>query len=354
MKTSGVRHLKARDILVNTYDDELSEIFPTNILKFKDDIIEDRFYRSVVDDIVALNKNVGEINEDTYLLVPPISKLKTSLCKTTKDKTYDRYDKKGKVKIPKGSYLCKNSIYSEYVIGVLCSNLLRQGKSVNFMDFIGFATCNKLSEYIFMEKMDNNLKTIGECLFKNGGLNEDIKRLTIDNILIQILHAICTYQTYQIQHNDLHSENIMVEYIKEGSTFMGQDVYSADWFHYKIEDVDLYVPFIPMLVKIGDFGYSVKYSNPIVGFKGSLKYGFNYFDKSYDIHKLVNDLDMTDLFEGNESYIKIRNYFFQPGKNMEISFGGRANPEYLLKNKDIFGKYMNKPKIGKIVTLGEI
>ena len=44
---------------------------------------------------------------------------------------------------PKGSYLCENEIFSEYVIGLLCSNLLKQGKSINFIDVISFATCKK-------------------------------------------------------------------------------------------------------------------------------------------------------------------------------------------------------------------
>src|SRR5207253_8165165 len=45
----------------------------------------------------------------------------------------------------------------------------------------------------------------------------------------------------------------------------GDYLYDADYYHYSIDGYDIYFPAIPLIIKIGDYDHSVKYSNPIVG-----------------------------------------------------------------------------------------
>ena len=215
-----------------------------------------------------------------------------------------------------------------------------------------------------MERIDNNLFKLGECLFKRDGLNEDIKQLTFENILIQILHAMACYQTYKIEHGDLHTDNLMIEYIKEGNTFDGQDIYSAHWFMYTIGDVNLYIPFIPIIIKIGDFGQSIKYSIPMVGNKSEMKRGLGFTNG--DILYTFAGLYYDNPGINNELFKNILSFMLEYPKETAIDnfingdndrhmklVGKEKNYPYnLLQNKTIFGKYMEKPSSGKIVRLG--
>jgi len=294
--------------------------------------------------------------------------------------------------------VCSDIQYSEYIIGVLCGDLYRRGISANFFDVFGFATCPEKSlvyldvaQYVFMERIDKPARKIRKCIFEKSAQFPDKFRKVIPTVLlIQIIHAIATYQSaYQIQHNDLHDDNVFVEFIRPGTVFAGQNLDDADWFHYKIGDVDLYLPWVPLIAKIGDFGLSVKYSEPIVGDKSSLTYGYdqgdgdgpwvpNWFSVSSDM------LFITRIFYKNNPKntfiknlmarmlgMKMKNpkpvsvdkvvrlsYRAGGGTRPKMDVLGRrdkdTSPVKILTDESLLGEYMVPPTEGKIVTLGVI
>ena len=95
-----------------------------------------------------------------------------------------------------------------------------------------------------------------------------------DGLVVQMLFALeIMQQKYKLQHNDLHAENMFIERIRPGTTWGGTNLIEADWFAYKIDNVILYIPTSGIIMKIGDFGMSVKYKTPVVGSKYIMREG---------------------------------------------------------------------------------
>ena len=307
------------------------------------------------------------------------------MCLTSKITKYKRFDGMGDVVIPKGSYICSTEEYSEYVIGILCGELYRKGVSINFLDVFGFASCpdeNKClsKQYVFMEKAGMSLVQFA----KKNKMDDTM----IEVIFVQILHAITVYQKYyKIQHNDLHLENILIEHITPDTTYKKQKLIDADWFHYKIYDTDIYLPKIEVVIKIVDFGLSMKYSKPMVGNKRSLKSGQaerkgwkpwipNWYSESSDAVYMADDY--YDTVPKNDFVRNIfgwmlginkkqlekeinherKRTFTSGGDRPDISMlSGKyyhSTPSNVLRNSKLMSKYLKIPKKGKIVTLGYI
>jgi len=350
--------------------------------------------------IIALNggdpQRIIQAYEDVYVPVY------AHICKSRNSRSYHRFDKKGSITIPAGSYLCEDEQYSEYVIGVLCGDLYRRGISANFLDVFGFASCpNKkkifgkteerfgAQQYVFMEKADCDFQRIEECARREGiTFSEDQLKNTFPIVLlIQILHAVATYQRYyQLQHNDLHGGNIFIEFTRPGTMFNGQTLHDATWFHYHISGVDLYLPAIPMIVKIGDFGLSVKFSRPIVGSKTSIETGFeqdpaegpwipNWYAPNYDALFIAYEiytnnwqnsflrrlmgwmLGIRDPTPESIYVSNMENYLAGEGSRPKMSSLSKlpnAIPENILQNRDLMRDFLVQPTSGKIVTLGVI
>lgn len=327
--------------------------------------------------------------------------------------------KAGGVRAPPGSYLCDNDSYSEYYIGSLLGESYRKEECINFFDFYSMFTCENPGysnitsnakippyyQYIFMDKIDFTLGEAMQCLPSNAytsivnELGGDDAKETIQNgIFIQTVFAIAFYQTkYEISHNDLHRGNVFVECVKPtntqdgtiGTTFNGKLLSDMEFYHYKIDDVDLYFPAIPIIVKIGDFGLSIKYSTPIVGSKYVFKSGLptlklqptapNHFIPQYDLFfNTVNCLSLSKSKQTTKLIASSMKFLVPEGKNVDgenirsilhglrtskmITKSGRVNLEKLkslktahdLLKSNVFQKYRTKPNSGKIVTLGVI
>lgn len=304
------------------------------------------------------------------------------VCKTKVDKKYK--GKSGDVVfntlIPKGSYLCENNQYSEYINSVLCAKLYRLGVSANFIDVFSFITCPPKKEnkngyqYIFMEK-------VGMSMEEYISNEEDSLDMIIETILIQIAHAIATYQRYyKLQHNNLSDKNIFIEKINSKTQFNDQNIIDCDYFHYSIDNIDLYLPNLAnIIVKIGNFGMSVKYSEPIVGDKQSVSTGYNkdmtgplipnWYAENYDFLTILfhlfgnhrNDSFLTEVMKkiSKQHSIsqKIDSMFdiktSRPRIN-KLNHMKQFTPTSFLKDKSLLRNYMEKPSHGKIVTLGSI
>jgi len=299
------------------------------------------------------------------------------------------------------AHLCQNRIYSEFYIGAIVGQAYQDGKCINFFDVHSMFTCSVLEnnqksykQFILMDKIDGawgdgaNCCKAGDYVCNlSGDYNREIQR----GVFLQLMFAIAFYQDrYQISHNDLHSDNLFVEYVNDQTSFNDQRLIEADWYHYHLSEkknekenllaCDVYFPAIPVIAKIGDFGLSVKYSEPIVGDQTVFETGYdqndgdgpwipNQYYPTYDsiyaaasyIFKLNeecsvydDELDQMLCFLGNIMNIFQYSSILRPNSGRPIL---RYLPyfhtaEQLLRSPFVQSIYGQKPSIGTIVTLG--
>lgn len=307
----------------------------------------------------------------------------------------------GKILIPKGSYLCDDNFFSEYIIGSYIGNLYRNKTCINFINMYSMFTCPEkgdiFNQYVFMDKIDVNLCKCSPCisLSEYKKISSPIsfnKRDIINGIFIQTMFAIATYQEFlKVSHNDLHCGNIFIDYVTSDTMFNGQIITDANYFHYKVKGMDIYFPAIFAIVKIGDFGLSVKYSKPIVGFKRIFEDGYsvttpegeyqplipNHYLSAYDSLYFTVNYGLTlspNMYEGDLGDLItncIRFMCPKIDKEDDQLYGELLNKNYVkedgrpvlenLENvKNALGNlilpirkmYKEKPISGKIVTLG--
>jgi serine/threonine protein kinase len=240
-----------------------------------------------------------------------------------------------------------------------------------------------LKQYIFMEMLDNSLSNAGarKCIMERnsagGMVKHDLdtyKQDFIENLLVQVLHAIALFQQLEIVHNDLHIGNIFLEYVnQDGPMWRGERVFDADYFEYKIDGTSLYLPACPLIAKIGDWGLSAKYSKPKIADPWMMSNGFegkypNFFSAAYDVGRIVN---MFEAFNPSNKFVSIiRTWIFGPdllARGKLYDADNRApmvdklrtdlkhvSAKAILTNKTLMKKYLTKPSEGKIIILGEL
>lgn len=215
-----------------------------------------------------------------------------------------------KFTFPKGSYMCAQETYPEYLIGLLCARLLEDEKCANFIDLFGFSMCASLKtdmktltsfpqifDYTFMEKIDTIVTPEG--LAKKGYAGLGVSERMIDSIFIQTVFALSAMQRIVgVQHNDLHLGNVfcvMVRRTPKPIKFRGKDIRLAEYFKYTLSEssghasykslTNIYAPNEGILVKIGDFGLAAKFSDPIVCTDGLIfpipPWRDDYYDMMY-------------------------------------------------------------------------
>lgn len=243
-----------------------------------------------LDVFVAINggdPNKALIPGEHYQL--PIYSTKTRPCKTKsilkvprvsyRTKLVNATHVNGEYEYPQGSYLCYDELYSEHTLNLLATNLYESGKCANFISTFGFTMCGSsdykgrshIYDYTFMEYVNGG--TIAHTLpflLKNEYPVSPRDESLIASILVQTIFAISTLQrVHGIQHNDLHLGNILLQSIATGDgkpvLFNGIDISSAEYFRYEIDGKSIFVENCGYVVKIVDFGYAMKYSEPIVG-----------------------------------------------------------------------------------------
>lgn len=322
---------------------------------------------------VALNGgNPDEIMEvgDSICIAPHVRP-----CKTKEKVTYLKADGSGStITIPMGSSLCDKT-YSEYYIGLLCGKLYRgialhqntRVNCVNFVDVFGFAQCARfceLKQYSFMQKLHGNIKTMPP-------MNRDV----YDSLYAQFIMAANVMQSsYEIVHGDLRSEHFLIEMIKPGSLYNGHDLYDAEYLEYRFGTKSYYIKNMGLILKIGGFGLSVKYSKPLVGFEYVLQTGAkfegtpmlpNWFSPSYDV--VVGTASLYDEFEINDGLVD-RMYAHitsEYGGKIPTTKYGRprlsalteldkfASPGRILQTPE-FDKLRTRPHSRNIALVGEI
>jgi len=257
------------------------------------------------------------------------------------------------VNYTKEMYICE-PYYAEYAVGNLMGRYYRNGKSINFIDMFNFALCTRKS-YIFMEQID---LVLGKEL-KNILSNPEHMVGEMKCILIQILHALCICQRNLIVHWDLHIKNVFLDW-KRGTIYKNEKLEDADFLAYETGDDVFYIPSYDAnyIVKIGDWGMSVKYSKPMIGSSINSssentaadfddKYDLNYFLESLD-EKLNNIVHQIDPNGENEYFQQEMGKIYALLRKMSS-----RTPLNILKDPGMFKKYRIPPKDdAKIVVIG--
>ena len=340
---------------------------------------------------------------------------------------YPRLDGKGYTYVPPRSFLCDEE-YTEFALAILVGDIYRKGVSINFIDTFYFAICpfdvltkksaerggspkieKVMKKYIFMEKIDKTLRKTAPCLSSDYALKnqlpdkKDLKKQIKDKenlmngIVIQLLHAICVYQNlFSIVHGDLHDDNVLLEFVTPNTIYQGQNLAEADYYEYRVGETLLYIPASPVIVKIADWGLSVKYASSekdnMIGNEYTMKTGYqqkiddpwlpNFYTKAYDpvfILTILQELNSSNSFIKNITAWMYGLYHpkqrtpdkYNQAKARCVSLSGsrvfrpliealtttlaHVTPERILTNEELVGRYMMKPPGGsRVAILGVI
>jgi serine/threonine protein kinase len=314
-----------------------------------------------------------DINGKTNIVVkisktPPLKQLEKCLTKRLHRYDYRDSDRKGKIIIPPGSYLCMDERYSEYMLGLLVSNTT---PNLNYVRIMGFATCYKpeLRQYTFMEKISMSLiDAVSDDLVTENDMV---------SILLQLILSLKYLQTNMIMHNDLHVGNIFLDEIDKDTVYDGVHLNQIDYICY---NRNLYVPKGKYIVKLGDWGFGCKYGNRMILNKsvmeGSTKIPLpNWFFPLYDLVFSLCDIyvhteDRSPLLKSLMNYVTDSDWS-RPGTKKKLIMGQykgmnlntRPKLEYLYENQtryksvdDLLGNsdspiygYTHKPNTSRIL-----
>jgi serine/threonine protein kinase len=225
---------------------------------------------------------------------------------------------KGVTIFGEGDVAC-TSTYSEYAISLLVATMVSPSKggvtpfglapggtSINFLDTFNFATCpsgaDASAQYIFMERIDGDVRSLYHKLSKDTSDNVEVDRTSI---IVQTLHAVgCIQHYYNIVHGDLHLANVFYENVTSETMFNGKCVVDYDYFEYVVHGQSMYIPRPNQIIKIGDWGFSVKYasesrSGKQIGNAGTLKDGYdswipNWYSRAYDVFYFLNAMHLEE------------------------------------------------------------
>lgn len=231
------------------------------------------YYRDFLLVNTGLFRTVADVLPKNTVVIVPLKK---------EDRYFD---------FPKGSFLCYKGLYVENAIALLCSSLVERKRCANFIHTFDVSICPAdtqrilpawdkdgtfaVNQYVFMEQITGEMKTYISNLVgwhQRKQITAEYLDQCVKNVYIQTLFGVCSMQhAYGIQHNDLHTGNVMFQSITPELMYDSKRVKECTHLSYSITDDagthHIYLPIVDdtVIAKIGDFGYSVKYSHPIIG-----------------------------------------------------------------------------------------
>jgi serine/threonine protein kinase len=323
-----------------------------------------------------------------------------------------------------GSAIC-NAEYSEYLLALLTGNFYRNGICANFIDAFYFATCDepdqkeRIKQYTFMEQISGSIRAsrpddedrknaitaAAKAEIAAKDVIADAKEAEIVKytgcLTIQTIFALAVAQAkLRLVHGDLHDGNVFIKKIDRNTTWKGQTLHDADYFEYNLYGRSIYVPSCPYLVKIGDYGLSCKYTNPMILNSAVMETGMdegptsegepgegpiipNFFSSSYDVMFYVTSMTyfrginkpgtqksiMSD--KDYELLNKIKSFILSKAgytdwKSLVNPNNSRpwvtrltatqtiVSPYNILMDDTIMEGFLERPKRGKIVMIGEL
>lgn len=327
-------------------------------------------------------------------------------CLTTKNINVTKNDRSNKnIIFEKGTYICSSTVVENVMTIVLSAYV--KGRIIHFPKSLSFMVCppnqNQKEEkkkgtynYLFIEKFDQSVSNVYDCFTSKQR----------ESLFIQSLAALIFLQRLKIVHNDLNPDNIFVKMIDKKTTFLDDEsnfgdeffvetkdvrrtlLYYADYFSYDILDArasgqyNIYAPFTPAYIKLGDFGFMTKHSKPKVLITPVLFDSWqqkeitpNFYSPITDVIQLVLTFySMEEQIQTKKSKLiyKVMKWIF--GKNLKLYNSKNINFEfdkaytyryYLFEKVSALSlmhaisyfdqkKYSRKPFNKKIVLLGRI
>lgn len=231
----------------------------------------------------------GRINEMAFANQKGRYVIKTDLkpiqpnCIENKKLIWPRTDGKGESVFSSKSLLCTPSA-SEFLISLIMGGLKKEGSSQNFMDTVYMASCysnGKIeNQYTLMEQVAGDIHKLFDMNVK-GNIN--LTKYDVDSLYIQILHALHMCQKLRIVHGDLHQGNVLYE----NAATVSPELNNTKYFSYEVNGKYLRFPAAPYIMKIGDWGFAIKYSKPEIGNFNVAQGGYNmipnFYSRSYDV-----------------------------------------------------------------------
>lgn len=235
-------------------------------------------------------------------------------------------------------YVAYDAAVSEGLIALYTSTLIPT--CYHFVDTIGLYTCEQTSvypmgaHYLVMEQIQDNLDTMYNTL-------DTRTRLVL---LFMVVFVLYVFQLHGIVHGDFHLGNIF--YVDTADADV-EGVASADTFIYRIGKDTYYLPAIKIIPKVGDFGFSEKWSPPAI-FNASTDLRARYNE---DLSRyLVETFQDEDL---NDYRWPIAEQVFD---TTAVYLGDAAAPDALSPElfSTVFGEFMQEPTNAVSVTLGQV
>ena len=218
-----------------------------------------------------MNPGIPKITNNNTVNIPEFA----SECYRQNEIEYTNNLTQNIITVPPGSYTCNEGI-TEYLISLILGEIRRREESIFFIDTFAVASCkredsNKFYYFTFMERVDGTLSNMLNDnleLIDQVSLTQSIPKYTsgqgidINGILIHTLLAISKLQEYGIQHNDLHLNNIFYQKITPDTVFRGQRLMDYQYFSFNLNGKPVYTKNAGIIIKIADFGFSMKFENP--------------------------------------------------------------------------------------------
>lgn len=240
------------------------------------------------------------------------------------------------------------SAIPEFLISLLAAELYRSGRCINFEDAYYLMDCDE--NYYMMIEYLHPPRSTAYLLRSNPVL--------MDCILVQVLCAMAIINdVYDIIHLDLHDNNILLEPITRDMTYNDVHLVEADYYHYRIHEVELYIPACGFIAKIIDWGLANKFSPPRI-------IQISDYPETEEI-KRSNDIRLLlwGLWEqGITSPLldKILRFYMSTEVISEEAYYDLGpgflwpTAEEILTNEEIMRDYKTKPTNRIIATLGYI
>lgn len=163
---------------------------------------------------------------------------------------------------------------SEYIIGKIASKIYSMGLCINYLKTGDIKKCiDKVyydsytqsvsfyfNTYLCVERADGDLNSY----LKNyiNSMDDEYFDKVIRSVLFQTIFGIvCLHEYCSVTHNDIYPRNILYNMIKKTTEYRSELIKYADYFYYKINGKKYNIPYCDIIVKIGDFGRSNKFSD---------------------------------------------------------------------------------------------
>lgn len=221
----------------------------------------------------------------------------------------------------------------EYVLGLFINGILDRKESTGFIRTISTSACppiknnaGKAGYFIGIEKADGSLKKLI--------VEKKVTKTNLIFIVLSIFQAIETMCKYQINHSDLHLDNILYKKRKNipggnGTNAQGyvKIKVNGTTFTFKTKSIKYYP-------RIADFGWSAKFSHPQIINCTTLNNTSpddgmpDYFEPKYDfVYFLYQLLWYTENTVYNEIMKPIGAWLFF---NIEKNYTGARNKDKIL------------------------